>query len=292
MSETKLHAKPQKSSMAKRRVQKFCKNKAAVVSIILMFLLIMACIVGPLLSPHDPNAITVLDQYAKPSAEHLLGCDSLGRDLLTRVLYGGRWSLLIGIMTSLCVNILGASLGVISGYFGRKVDSVIVTISEFMQLLPTTLIIIMLSTKMDITIWVLVIMWTITGWSGSMRNTRSRVLSVKQEPFVESCVANGIPKTSIMFHHIIPNANGPLIINTTMNVAGYILSESSLSYLGFGLDSTIPTWGNLLNGARRLDLIIDYPWLWIAPGFCILLVTLCVNFIGDGLRDAMDATTR
>lgn len=292
MSETKLHAKPQKSSMAKRRVQKFCKNKMAVVSIILLTALVLACILCPYVSPYDPNEFDLTKQYLEPCWEHPLGCDRMGRDLLTRVLYGGRWSLLVGFLTSLCVNILGATLGVVAGYFGGKVDSVIVTVSEFMALMPTTLIIILLATSMDITIWVLITIWTVTGWTGSMRNTRSRVLSVKQEPFVESCVANGIPKRSIMFHHIIPNANAPLIINITMNVAGYILSEAGLSYLGYGLDSSIPTWGNILNATRRLDLVVDYPMQWIVPGFCILLVTLCVNYIGDGLRDAMDATTR
>lgn len=293
MSEMKIQSnKPQKSSLAKRRVQKFCKNPMSVIAIIVLTLLVLACVFAPLLTPHDPAEISVTDKLAPPSAEHPLGCDRMGRDLLARVLYGGRWSLAIGLLTSICVNIIGASLGVVAGYYGGKLDSIIVTISEFMTLFPTMLVIILIAATSEVTIVTLVVIWSLTGWSGMMRITRSKVASLKREPFVESCVANGIPKFSIMFHHIIPNTTGPIIVNTTMNVAGYILRESSLSYLGYGLDSSIPTWGNLLNATKRMDQILSDPIQWIVPGACILILVLCVNYLGDGLRDAMDATTR
>ena len=125
-----------------------------------------------------------------------------------------------------------------------------------------------------------------------MRIVRSKIMSLKQEPFIESCRANGISNASIMFHHMVPNTLGPIILNVTMNVGGYILAEAGLTYLGIGIPANIATWGNILNGAKRLDVLMTQPMLWMAPGMAILLVTLCINFFGDGLRDAMDSTTR
>ena len=294
MSKTATTVKTKKSSMAKRRIQKYCKNPLAVISIIVLVAMLLAVICAPLLTPHDPNARSKkkADWNLAPSEEHLLGTDRMGRDIFARVLYGGRWSLAIGIMASLLVNLVGASMGVVAGYYGKKIDSCIVTVSEFMSLFPTTLVLILMATITEISIWVLIAMWTITGWGGAMRQVRSKVISLRTEPFIESCVANGIPKFSIMFHHIIPNTLGPVIINVTMNIAGYILSEAGLSYIGYGLPSSIPTWGNLLNAVKRMDMVIDYPINWMAPGACILILVLCVNYVGDGLRDAMDATTR
>lgn len=294
MSNTEVKMKVKKSSLGKRRLQKFCRNPMSVISVIVILILVLASIFGPMLTGHDPNEMNIKLKYAKPSAEHLLGCDRLGRDLLTRLLIGGRWSLIIGILASASQNILGAILGSIAGYFGKKTDTIIVTIAEIFQLFPTTLLLIMCSAILGkITIWFLLGMWTIFSWTGTMRTTRSNVLTVKNEPFVESCRANGISSASIMFHHIIPNITGPIIISITMNVAAYVLAEAGLSYLGYGLDaSTTPTWGNLLNVAKGMDVVLGQPMQWIAPAVCLLALTLSVNYLGDGLRDAIDATTR
>ena len=294
MSNAETQVKVVKSSMMKRRVEKYMKNKAAVISIFVLLALILACVCAGWITPYDPAAFSKnpKDWRLPPSAEHLLGTDRMGRDVFARVLYGGQWSLFIGILASLCTNLLGSSIGVIAGYYGKKVDSFIVTTAELVSLFPTMLVLILISTIYDITIWTLIIMWTLTGWPGVMRQVRTRVMSLRTEPFIESCIVNGISKFSIMFHHIIPNAIGPVVINVTMNVAGYILSEASLSYLGYGLDSSIPTWGNLLMTAKGVAQITDYPAEWLAPGGCILVLVLCVNYIGDGLRDAIDATTR
>ena len=284
--------KPRKSPLAKRRIQKFCKNPMSVLALIVLSAMILACAFAPLLTPYDPAEINVLNKLAPPSPEHPLGCDRMGRDLLARALYGGRWSLAIGILTSICVNLIGAALGVVAGYYSGRIDNAIVTLSEFMSLFPTMLVIILIAAVSKVTIVTLILIWSLTGWAGMMRMTRSKVASLKQESFVESCVANGIPRFSIMFHHIIPNTTGPIIVNTTMNIAGYILAESSLSFLGYGLDSSIPTWGNLMNATKRMDQILSDPIQWIVPGACILILVLCVNFLGDGLRDAVDSTTR
>jgi len=294
MANTEVKMKVKKSSLSKRRIQKFCRNPMAVISLFVIIFLVLASVFGPMLTGHDPLEMNIKMKYAEPSSEHLLGCDRLGRDLLTRVLIGGRWSLIIGILASASQNLLGAILGSIAGYFGKKTDTIIVTIGEIFQLFPTTLLLIMCSAIMGkITIWFLLAMWTTFSWVGTMRTTRSNVLTVKNEPFVESCRANGISSTSIMFHHIIPNITGPIIISITMNVAHYVLAEAGLSYLGYGLDaSTTPTWGNLLNVAKGMEVVLGEPMQWIAPAVCMLALTLSVNYLGDGLRDAIDATTR
>ena len=294
MANTQVKTKVKKSSLTKRRIQKFCRNPMSVIAIFVILFLVLASIFGPMMTGHDPLEMNIRMKYADPSPEHLLGCDRLGRDLLSRVLIGGRWSLIIGLMGSLMQNLLGAIMGSLAGYFGKKVDTLIVTAGEIFSLFPTTLLLIMCSAIIGkITIWFLLGMWTTFSWVGTMRTTRSNVLSVKNEPFVESCRANGISSLSIMFHHIIPNITGPIIVSVTMNVAHYILAEAGLSYLGYGLDaSTTPTWGNLLNVAKGMEVVLGEPIQWIAPATCLLALTLSVAYLGDGLRDAIDATTR
>ncbi|MDD3948556.1 MAG: ABC transporter permease [Ruminococcaceae bacterium] len=291
MKKTKQN-KPVKSSLTKRSIQKFMKNRLAIVGLIGLFLLLTACICAPLLTSYDPGFIDLTQKSLPMSAEHPLGTDRLGRDLLARVLYGGRWSLLIGIAASLGTNLLAAILGCVSGYYGGKVDRTLVTVQEFMSLFPTTLIFILLAGITGRSINIVLAIWILTGWGGTMRIVRSRILSLKQEPFVESCRANGISSFSIMFHHMVPNTMGPIILNVTMNVGGYVLSEAGLTYLGIGLPADIPTWGNILNGAKRMDILLNEPLLWMVPGAAILLLTLSINFFGDGLRDALDSTTK
>jgi len=290
MSNTKKNVA--KSSLAKRNIQKFMKNRLAIVGLIGLALMILACVFAPLLTPHDPTLIDMTKKALPMSWEHPLGTDRMGRDMLARVLYGGRWSLFIGAAASLGTNLLAALLGCIAGYYGGKVDKCLVTVQEFMSLFPTTLIFILVAGISGRSIGLVLFVWIVTGWGGTMRIVRSRILSLKQEPFVESCRANGIGGFSIMFHHMIPNTMGPIILNCTMNVGGYILSEAGLSYLGIGLPTNVPTWGNILNGAKRMDILLNEPMLWIAPGACILLLTLFINFFGDGLRDALDSTTK
>lgn len=281
-----------KSSLAKRNLHKFAKNKMAVIGGISLLIIVMACICAPLLTPHDPTIIQPALRSLKPCAEHILGCDRLGRDLFARVLYGGRLSLAIGFAASLGVNLVGAVLGCIAGYYGGKVDRVLVAIEEFIAIFPSTLLIMLFVGFVGQGVGNLLLIWIVTGWASIMRIVRSRVLSLKQEPFVESCRANGIGGFSIMFHHIIPNTLGPIIVNTTMNVAGYILTEAGLAYIGLGVPLDIPTWGNIINAAKRLDIVQTDPLLWIAPGVAICLVVLSVNFFGDGLRDALDASVK
>ena len=281
-----------KSSMAKRSWQKFIKNRMAVIGLIGLAVVIIACLAAPLLTSYDPTRINPAIRELPPSSEHLLGTDRLGRDIFARILYGGRWSIMIGVLASLGANLLGSALGCISGFYGGKVDRVLVAIQELFSIFPGTLLIMLCVGIMGRSVVNLLFIFTITGWAGVMRIVRSRILSLKQEPFVESCRANGISGFSIMFHHLLPNSMGPIIVNSTMNVAGYILSEASLSFLGLGVPDNVPTWGNIINGAKRLDIVQNLPMLWLAPAAAICILVLSVNFFGDGLRDALDSSSK
>lgn len=288
----KTRTKKQMSSLTKRSLQRFAQNKLAVAGAIGLILIVLACACAPLLTHYDPCFIDPANRSLAPSKEHLLGTDRVGRDIFARILYGGRWSLFIGFAAAVGANLLGAALGAVSGFYGGKVDRILVAIQEFFQIFPQLLLVVLFVGFIGKGVGNLLLIWTFTGWGSIMRITRSRVLSLKQEPFVESCRANGIGSLSIMFHHILPNTMGPIIVNATMNIAGYILAEAGLAYLGLGVPDSLPTWGNIINAAKRLDIVQTDPLLWIAPGVAICLVVLCVNFFGDGLRDALDPSSR
>ena len=288
----KTRTKKQMSSLTKRSLQRFAQNKLAVAGAIGLILIVLACACAPLLTHYDPGFIDPANRSLAPSKEHLLGTDRVGRDIFARILYGGRWSLFIGFAAAVGANLLGAALGAVSGFYGGKVDHILIVIQEFFQIFPQLLLVMLFVGFIGKGVGNLLLIWTFTGWGSIMRITRSRVLSLKQEPFIESCRANGIGSLSIMFHHILPNTMGPIIVNTTMNIAGYILAEAGLAYLGLGVPDSMPTWGNIINAAKRLDIVQTDPLLWIAPGVAICLVVLCVNFFGDGLRDALDPSTR
>ena len=288
----KTRTKKQMSSLTKRSLQRFAQNKLAVAGAIGLILIVLACACAPLLTHYDPGFIDPANRSLAPSKEHLLGTDRVGRDIFARILYGGRWSLFIGFAAAVGANLLGAALGAVSGFYGGKVDRILVAIQEFFQIFPQLLLVVLFVGFIGKGVGNLLLIWTFTGWGSIMRIRRSRVLSLKQEPFVESCRANGIGSLSIMFHHILPNTMGPIIVNATMNIAGYILAEARLAYLGLGVPDSLPTWGNIINAAKRLDIVQTDPLLWIAPGVAICLVVLCVNFFGDGLRDALDPSSR
>lgn len=281
-----------KSSLAKRNFQKFIKNKLAIVGAVGVVVIVLLCVCAPLLTKYDPSLIDPASRSLPPSAMHPLGTDRLGRDLLARVLYGGRTSIMLGVAAAIGTNLLGSILGSIAGYYGGKIDRILVAIQEFFSIFPQMLLILLIVGFIGRSVGLLLAIWTLTGWGGMMRIVRGRIVSLKQEPFVESCRANGIGGLSIMFHHMIPNTLGPIIVNTTMNVAGYILGEAGLSYLGLGIPESIPSWGNIINAVKRLDIIQNEPLLWVVPGMAICLFVLSINFLGDGLRDALDPSSK
>ena len=271
-----------------RQWKKFKRNKMAVIALIVLGILIFASAFAPLLTSYDPEAISLTERTLAPSKTHLLGTDKVGRDVFTRLLYGGRISILIGLTGALGGAIIGAALGCLGGYFGGLLDRFLLRLSELFTTFPQTILVLILVAFMGQGVWNLFIVFWCTGWMGTYRMTRAKILSLREETYVLACQAFGISNRSIMFRHILPNAAGPVIVNITLSTAGYVLQESALSFLGLGVPSSTPTWGNIFNAAKALDVVQAYPWLWLAPGIAISLFVLSVNIIGDGLRDALD----
>lgn len=276
------------NSLARQRLEKFLYNRLAVVGFVMMMLIILACVLAPLLTPYDPVLIDVTAKELPPSPEHLLGTDRLGRDILARLLYGGRISIWIGLASAIGASVIGVVLGCISGYFGGKTDQVLLYISEIFMTFPRYLLVLICVGLIGQSMNNIILIFIATGWSGTMRIVRAKIMSLKQESFVESCLANGVSGWSIMFRHLLPNTLGPVIVDMTLSVAGSILAEAGLSFLGMGVAADVPTWGNIINAAKRLDIIQNMPLLWISPGLAISLFVLSINFFGDGLRDVFD----
>jgi peptide/nickel transport system permease protein len=282
--------KKHKSSLAKRNIHKFMSNKLAIVGLFILLFFTLLAIFAPLISSYDPSYVSPADRLKPMSSEHLLGTDNAGRDTFTRLLYGGRISIAVGLSAALGSAIIGCILGCIAGYYGGRIDSFIIYVCEIFTTFPQIMLVLILVGLAGRSLTNLVLIFCFTGWMGTTRLVRSRVLSLKTEPFVESCVANGISGASIMFNHILPNTLGPVIVAITMQTAGFVLAEAALSFLGMGVPTSIPTWGNVINAASSFHIFQNYPVLWIAPGIVISLFVLGVNFFGDGLRDVFDAT--
>lgn len=271
-----------------RNWKKMLANRLAMLGLIFCTLMILAAIFAPLLTNYDPSKVNLTDMGKAPSAIHPMGTDKLGRDVFSRVLYGGRVSIYVGVVGSLCGSSIGMVLGCIAGYLGGRTDRIIVRTSEIFLTFPNMILVLVLASLFGQGVNNLVIIFSCTGWMTSFRMVRNEFLSLRQETYVEVCEAFGISKLSIMFRHIMPNILSPIFVAITLNIAGYILQEASLSFLGLGVPVTIPTWGNIMNAAKTLDVISNSWWLWLFPGLAISLFVLAVNFFGDGLRDVLD----
>ena len=281
-------SKKKSSSLWKKNLRKFTNNKLAMIGFIFVILITLLCILAPFVTSYDPKKIDYSAKGQPPSFEHILGTDKLGRDIFARVLYGGRISILIGLVGALSGSIIGMVLGSIAGYFGKWVDVILVRISEIFQTFPSMILILIMVAIVGPGLINILIVFSLTGWMTTFRMVRNEFLALREETYVKVCEAFGMSKTSIMFKQILPNVLSPVIVATTVNVAGFILSEAGLSYLGVGVPSSMPTWGNLLNAAKSMDIIENYWWLWIIPGIVISVFVLAINFFGDGLRDVLD----
>lgn len=277
-----------KSSLARRNLQKFTHNRLAIFGIVMLLAMIILSFGAPLFTKHAPDLCDVSIRFQEPTSEHILGTDAVGRDLWSRLLYGGRYSIVIGLSGAIGASIIGIVLGCVGGYYGGIVDTIMLYISEILTSFPQ-LILVLIFVGFAGRGWMnLIIVFSVTGWTFGYRIVRSRIFSLREEAFVESCKANGIGGMSIMFRHILPNTLGPVMVNLTLMTAGYVLQEAGLSFIGLGVEAHIPTWGNIINAAKSMAVMTNYPMLWIAPGVAISLFVLGVNFFGDGLRDVYD----
>lgn len=279
-----------KDSLRMRSFHKLISNRLAMFGLFFLILMIALCMLAPVLTPYDPMAQNTKEKLLPMSWEHPLGTDQLGRDLFSRILYGGRLTISIALISSILSSILGVIFGCISGFYGGKVDSIIRTVGEFISCFPSTILTLLVMAFLGQTIYWIMAVWVFTGWVSSMRMVRSKILSLKEEAYVDSCRANGVSTVSIMFRHLLPNTVGVVIVGLTMNVANKVLAEAGLSFLGMGISPSDPSWGNIINAAKSMSVMINSPQLWIVPGIVISIFVLSCNFFGDGLRDALDVT--
>ena len=278
-----------RSDFTRGFIARFARHKLAVLGAVIIVSILVLCYLAPLFTGYTANDIDLRDRSLKPGQSgHLLGTDRLGRDVWARLLYGGRVSIAIGLVSGLGAVILGVTLGSISGYTGGMFDRVMLRFAEVFNMFPQTMVVIIVMSVIGAGTFNLCLVFIVTGWMPVFRLTRGRFFSLREEPFVESLRAMSIPRRSIMFKHILPLTLGPVLVNLTIISATFILAETGLSFIGLGVPSGIPTWGNILNAARDLEVLTKMPWLWASPGVAICLFVLGMNFLGDGLRDLVD----
>lgn len=221
--------KRQASSLIKKNIRKFVRNRLAMLGLIFVVLIVLVSLFAPLLTPYNPSAINLVEKTQAPNATHILGTDKIGRDVFARVLYGGRVSILVGVVGALSGSLIGMVLGSIAGYFRGKTDSILIRLSEIFQTFPQIILIMILVTVMGQGVSNLILVFSLTGWMTTFRMVRNEFLALREETYVQVCEAFGMKKSSIMFKQILPNVLSPVIVATTVNVAGFILSEASMS---------------------------------------------------------------
>ena len=265
-------------------------NKLSLVSLIVIFLLILCSILAPLLTPYGEADMDLMHRLSPPSAEHLLGTDEAGRDVLTRLLYGSRVSLMVGIVPTLLSMVIGAVLGVTAGYLGGAVDSIIMRLADIVLAFPSMLLAMVIMYTLGDGLFNVFLTLTLMNWGTVARIARAETLKLKTIDYVEAARSIGMSKGRIIMRHILPNCIPTLIVLFTLNVPSAILTESALSFLGLGIQPPSASWGLMVNTGRQY--LFNAPWLSFAPSGAIMLAVLSFNFLGDGLRDAIDPRLR
>lgn len=278
------------------RVGRFLREPSAVFGMVIIALLLVSAIAAPVLAPHDPNETDLRLRNTPPfwesggSAAHLLGTDPVGRDLLSRIIYGARISLLIGIVVTFLAAIAGMFLGMLAGYYGGWIDEVLMRTADLFLAFPFILLAITIISVLGAGLTNLIIVLVITGWVQYARLVRGQVLSLRHVQYVEAAQVAGGHDRRILVRHILPNIVSSVIVLATLQMAFVLLTEAALSFLGLGVDPSIPSWGSMINEGRLY--IYNAWWVITFPGFAIMLAVLGINMIGDWLRDVLDPTLR
>lgn len=273
-------------SLWRDALRRLYKNKPATISALLLGLMVLGALMTPLIAPYDYEVQNLDLGATPPSAAHWLGTDIFGRDLLTQILYGGRISLAVGLVATAVALVIGVSWGAIAGYFGGKIDSIMMRFVDIVYALPFMIFIILLMVVFGRNIVLLFVAIGAVEWLTMARIMRTQVQNLKQQEFVEAAVSLGLSPSSIIFKHILPNAIGPIIVYTTLTIPSVMLLEAFLSFLGLGIQPPQTSWGLLISyGSETME---EYPWLLIFPGLALTITLFSLNFLGDGLRDALD----
>ena len=282
--------KVRRSSMFLDVLKGTVRSPAAKVGAILLIIMILSALLAPVITPYGPNDLDLTAMKQGPSAAHIMGTDTFGRDLFSRLLYGGRYSLALGFAASIFSTVVSIILGCLAGYFGGWVETVIMRAMDVLSALPSILLCIIVSVALGDGFVNTVLALSIGQIPASVRMMRAQILSERGAEYLEACETINCSKISIMFKHLLPNTISPMIVCLTMGIGDNITMAASLSYIGLGVQPPTPEWGALLSDAR--NEIMNYPYMIIFPGIFIMLTVLAANLVGDGLRDALDPKMR
>lgn len=267
-------------------MKKFIKNKMAVLAIVFITLIVIVAVFAPFIAPYDPATQDLSQRLIAPSSQHLLGTDDLGRDVFSRIVYGARVSISVGFFAVLLTIVIGAAFGILAGYFGGWIDSILMRFTDIMLCFPTFFLILLVIAFFEPNIYNVMIVIGLTSWTGLARIVRAEVLSIREREFVLASKMLAVSKTRLFFAHILPNVISPIIVYGAIGIGAAILTESGLSFLGLGVQPPMSSWGQILMQGK--DYIYVAWWLSVFPGLIILFTVLSFNLIGEALRDALD----
>lgn len=274
-------------------MKKFIHNKKAMLGLAIVTILVLAVVFIPLFADLDPYTTDRAAGFNKPPSDaHILGTDDVGRDLFARLLYGGRISLFVGITSTIISVLIGIPLGLIAGYFRGTAESIIMRTADAFMSFPSMVLILVLVAVFGPSILTVTVVIGVLGWTAIAKLIYGNVLSIREREYIQSARAVGVSTKKILFSEVLPNAIPPVWANISFRVAGAILTESSLSFLGMGVQTPQASWGNIIFAAQNLLVLTARPWVWLPPGICIILVVIGFNFIGEGVRDALDPKTK
>ena len=279
-------------SPRRRAGRRFLRHRPALFGAIVILFMLLVAVFAPVLAPYDPNDVNSDQRFQSPNSQNLMGTDKAGRDLLSRLIYGTRVSMTVGIVAVSIQVAIGFFVGALSGYLGSKVDMAIMRFTDVMMTFPTFVLVLILVGVLGPSIFNVILVLGLFTWPGLARLVRGQVLSLREHDFILAARAIGVGHWRMLGRHILPNLLGPLMVAATLGMAGAILAETGLSFLGLGVRPPTATWGTLIRDARFIFALSEMPWLWLPPGLAISLAVLSINFIGDGLRDAFDIRGR
>ncbi|CAM3421026.1 oligopeptide ABC transporter permease [Paenibacillus lupini] len=284
-----------RSSLWQQSFRRLVRNKLAITGFAVVIIMFLSCFIGPFFSPYADNKINMALMNHAPYAKHWLGTDTLGRDVLTRVLQAGRISLTVGLASMVLSVFIGTLLGIIAGYYRGVVDQLIMRLADLLLTIPSLPLLFIIGALLsewkvppDYRMYIVMLMLSIVSWPGLARMIRGQMLSLREREFMQATIVLGLSDRRKLFRHLLPNLVPLIIVIATLNIGGAILSESVLSFFGLGVMPPTPTWGNMIDAANNMIDFQERPWLWIPPGLSIFATVIAINIFGDGLRDVLD----
>lgn len=279
------------SKKTNKYIRRYCQNKLAVVGFFVFLIIVISVLVIPPLLPYSESDIDVLSFNEPPSNRHPLGTDDVGRDVLARLLNGGRVSLYVGVISTAISVFIGIPLGLLAAFYRGVIETIIMRLTDIFMTIPSTILILFLVSIFGPSIVTVTVVIGVLGWTQFARQIFGTVLSVREKDYVEGGIAIGAPDKHVIGRYILPNAIAPIFISITFRIASSIIQESSLSFLGMGVQPPAASWGNMLYNAQSITILSRRTWMWLPPGILLILTILSINFIGNGLRDALDPKT-